>query len=148
MMKRSITKYIQIIIFGFTIATVLPGCETQEILVPEIEFFIAKEWRIQEAYRDGILLTDETINAGENLQSYRLKLNEDFTFDQLDVQGNLRTGAWALTSGLQQLVLFQNQPETEHWLIIDLQIRRLEIKQEATKDNRDVRFILVPVKGQ
>ena len=151
MMKKFLIKNIQYICIAFTLAILLPGCETQEILVPEIEFFIAKEWKIQEAYRDGALLTKESLVAGENLEVYRLKIYEDFTFDKIDVYGQLKRGNWALTSGLTQLVLFADEPETEHWLILDLKVRRLELKYEVpslNKPNIDSRLVLVPVKGQ
>lgn len=150
-MKRFAGKYIQIIIVGFTLATVLSGCEIKEIVVPEVEFFIAKEWKIQEAYRDGALLTDETVDPGEDLDVYRLNLYDDFTFDKINAYGQLEQGNWALKSGLQQLVLFADEPETERWWILDLKIRRLELKYEVpnpNKPNMDVKLVLIPVKGQ
>ena len=63
MMKKSVANYFRIIIVSFTLVAFLSGCETQEILVPEVEFFLAKEWRILEAYRDGILLTPENFES-------------------------------------------------------------------------------------
>ena len=151
MMIRFRAKYIQIFIVGFTLATLFAGCEIQDIEVPEIEFFIAKEWKIQEAYRDGVLLTNETMGPGETLEAYRLNLYEDFSFDKINALEQLEQGNWALTSGLTQLVLFADQPVAEHWLIVDLKIRSLELRHLPAgpdKDNRDVRLILVPVKGQ
>ena len=150
-MNKYLINYVKIIPIGIMLVVMLFSCEVTEITVSEIEFFIAKEWKIQEAYRDDNLLTKETLGPGENLETYRLKLYDDFTFDKIDVYGQLKQGNWALTSGLSQLILFADEPETEHWLILDLKIRRLEIKYEPPgpdKANIDARLVLVPVKGQ
>lgn len=148
-MKKSISKNIQFIIVGFMLAS----CETQEILVPEIEFFLSKEWRLEEAYRGDDLYT----STGEDLSLYRLKLNEDFTYEKTDVFGQLKKGNWVLRSGLTQLILDDPNPSNAaHYLIIDLRIRRLELRQipstqsggRVSEVNLAARYILVPVKGQ
>ena len=91
------------------------------------------------------------MNPGEDLSLYKLTLHEDFTVNQIDAFGQLKTGTWALKSGLRQLVLFENQSEAEHWLISELKVRRLDLSYEVSNPNKpniNARLVLVPVKGQ
>jgi len=122
----------------------LPACEIQEIAVSEIEFFIAKEWKIKAVFQDGEPVTDT------DLTQYRLNLSDDFTFTRSSISGQDSEGTWQLTSGLTQVVLFVDEPHEERWLLLDLEIRRLEMRllQLPDKPQLDIRYILEPVKGR
>lgn len=121
------------------------GCETNSIEVNEVEFFIAKEWKIESVIVNGEPVTDT------DLTLYRLDLHDDFTFDRIGIEGDEESGTWKLTAGLSQVVLFVNDPREERYLLIDLKIRQMELKvlQESFKDGElDIRYILSPVKIQ
>ena len=122
----------------------LPACEIQEIAVSEIEFFIAREWKIKAVFQDGEPVTDT------DLTQYRLNLNDDFTFTRSSISGQVSEGNWQLTSGLTQVVLFVDEPHEERWLLLDLEIRRLEMRllQLPDKPQLDIRYILERVKGR
>ena len=122
----------------------VPACEIQEIAVSEIEFFIAREWKIKAVFQDGEPVTDT------DLTQYRLELNDDFTFTRSSISGQVGEGTWQLTSGLTQVVLFVDEPHEERWLLLDLEIRRLEMRllQRPDKPQLDIRYILEPVKGR
>ena len=123
--------------------TYILGCETAQIETSEIEFFIAREWKIESVFVNGQEVTDT------DLTLYRLKLNDDFTFSRTTIDGQEENGDWQLTSGLTQVVLFVNDPREERYLLLDLEIRRLELRllQDSFKDGElDIRYILIPVK--
>ncbi len=144
MMFRYLTKYIQIACLSLILILLFPACESQNIVVSEIEFFIAKEWKIKAVFQDGEPVTDT------DLTSYRLILNEDFTFKRTYFDGQTTNGTWQLTSGLTQLLLYVNEPQEERWLLLDLEVRRLEMRllQNPSKPQLDIRYVLEPVKGQ
>ena len=150
MMFRYLKKYFRFFFLSFVIALALQGCELPEIEVSEIEFFIAKEWKIESVFQDGILQTNADMVAGDQLESYRLVLNDDFTFDRIFFDGQVKKGTWQLTSGLTQIVLFVDEPIEERWLLLDLGVRRLEMRllQAPDKPQLDIRYVLEPVKGQ
>jgi hypothetical protein len=149
-MKKILARYILNVVFMLLLVTVLQGCETQEIKVSEIEFFIAKEWKIESVFQDGILQTNADMTGDDKLENYRLTLNDDFTFTRVFFDGQIKEGTWQLTSGLTQVVLFVDDPDERHWLILDLEIRRLEMRllQAPNKPQLDIRFVLQPVKGR
>ena len=121
------------------------SCETTVIEVSEIEFFIAKTWKI-----DKVIVNGEKV-SGTDLSLYRLELKEDFTFNRITIDGIEESGNWKLTAGLSQIVLFVGDPREERYLLIDLKVRQLEIKllQESFKQGElDIRYFLEPVKGQ
>jgi hypothetical protein len=144
MMNKYLIKYLKIIPISFMLAMMLPACEIQEITVSEIEFFIAKEWKIKAVFQDGEPVTDT------DLTQYRLNLNDDFTFTKSSITGQVSGGTWQLTSGLTQVVLFVDEPHEERWLLLDLEIRSLEMRllQRPDKPQLDIRYILEPVKGR
>lgn len=133
------------------------GCETLELSVEPREFFIAKEWKIESFIGNGNVQSVEEIKADNpslTPANYRLILNEDFTFSRTNVKGETDNGTWSLASGLTQLIL-DNGTVIESWLIIDLQIRRLEIKYTGSSEVKpnqegilDMIYVLKPVKGQ
>lgn len=144
MMNKYFIKYLKIISISLMLVVMLPGCEIQEITVSEIEFFIAKEWKIKAVFQDGEPVTDV------DLSQYRLRLEEDFTFTRSSISGQDNSGTWQLTSGLTQIVLFVDEPHEERWLLLDLEIRRLEMRllQRPDKPQLDIRYVLEPVKGR
>lgn len=144
MMNKYFIKYLKIISISLMLVIMLPGCEIQEITVNEIEFFIAKEWKIKAVFQDGELVTDV------DLSQYRLRLEDDFTFTRSSISGQDNSGTWQLTSGLTQIVLFVDEPHEERWLLLDLEIRRLEMRllQRPDKPQLDIRYVLEPVKGR
>jgi hypothetical protein len=84
-----------------------------------------------------------------DLSLYRLKLEDNFSFSRITIDGQEESGDWQLTSGLTQIVLFVNDPREERYLLLDLEIRRLELRllQDSFKDGElDIRYILIPVK--
>ena len=144
MMNQYLTKYLKIFCISITLVVMVPACDIQEIAVSEIEFFIARDWKINAVFQDGELVTDT------DLTQYRLDLKDDFTFTRLSISGQESEGTWQLTSGLTQVVLFVDEPHEERWLLLDLEIRRLEMRllQLPDKPQLDIRYILEPVKGR
>ena len=144
MMKKYFLTYFKFITISLFLAAIVPACDIPEITVNEIEFFIAKEWKIKAVFQDGNLVTDT------DLTKYRLKLNDDFTFTRSSIGAQVSEGTWNLTSGLTQVVLFVDEPHEERWLLLDLEIRRLEMRllQRPDKPQLDIRYILEPVKGR
>ncbi|MCB0504516.1 MAG: hypothetical protein KDC58_03345 [Cyclobacteriaceae bacterium] len=143
-MNKLIVSFLKYI-FPSLLLLMLLGCETKVIKVNEVEFFIAKEWKIQSVIVNGELVTDT------DLSLYRLDLRDDFTFERIGIEGNAESGNWKLTAGLSQVVLFVNDPREERYLLIDLKIRQMELKllQESFKDGElDIRYILTPTKAQ
>ncbi len=127
------------------VGIILNGCETTAIEVNEVEFFIAKNWKIESVIVNGEKETDT------DLTKYRLDLKDDFTFSRTTIDGAEESGNWKLTAGLSQIVLFINDPREERYLLIDLKVRRMEMKllQESFKQGElDIRYFLEPVKGQ
>ena len=125
-----------------TLASLL-SCDPAQIETSEIEFFIAREWKIESVIVNGEEVTDT------DLSLYRLNLKDDFTFTRITIDGQEESGDWQLTSGLTQIILFVNDPREERYLLIDLEIRRLELRllQDSFKDGElDIRYILIPVK--
>ena len=140
-MIKVLRRYI-VGLFIITLTFIL-GCEPAQIEVSEIEFFIAKEWKIESVFVNGEEVTDT------DLSHYRLKLEDDFTFSRITIDGQEESGDWQLTSGLTQIVLFVNDPREERYLLLNLEIRRLELRllQDSFKDGElDIRYILIPVK--
>lgn len=144
MMNKYLLKYLKIISLSLMLVVMVPACEIQEIDISEIEFFIAKEWKIKAVFQDGEPVTDT------DLTQYRLDLNDDFTFTKTSISGQVSEGIWQLTSGLTQIVLFVGEPHEERWLLLDLEIRRLEMRllQRPDKPQLDIRYILEQVKGR
>ena len=88
--------------------------------------------------------------AGDQLSNFRLTIQDDLTFTKVDFSGDESSGIWQLTSGSTQLVLYVNEANEERWLLLDLKLRRLEMRllQNPGKPQLDIRYVLEPVKGQ
>lgn len=143
--KNSSIKIITRISLGLFLIAFALSCETTVIEVNEIEFFVAKTWKIESVVLNGDNVTDT------DLTKYRLDLNDDFTFTRTTIDGKGESGNWKLTAGLSQIVLFVNDPREERYLLIDLKVRKMELKvlQESFKQGElDIRYFLEPVKGQ
>lgn len=136
------------------------GCDVTIIDVSEREFFLAKEWKIVEYYKDNERKTNEILDAegnGERLENFNLKLNKDYTFERVIFNGEKDFGTWSLNSVETELRLISDDPlKSENWAIGQFEIRKLELvldpnpvggRLEATRPV-DVRYILEPVKGQ
>lgn len=142
---RNYFKYISSFIISLMLMVTFSFCTSEDINISEIEFFIAKEWKIESVIVNGQTVTDT------DLSKYRLSLNDDFTFKRITIDGQEEAGIWKLTAGLSQIVLFVDDPREESYLLLDLEVRRLEMRllQESFKDGQlDIRYILQPVKGQ
>jgi hypothetical protein len=153
-MKAVIMKYMKTITASIILAFMITSCSTQEIPVSEIEFFIAKEWKLESLIGNGEIQTEEIIkanNPAHSLSFYRLDLNKDFTFSRTGIDSQIRSGTWSLTAGLSQLILTFDDTYQEHYLLLNLEVRRLEMRvlQDPGKVGElDIRYILEPVKGQ
>jgi len=153
-MKAAFTNYTKTILTSILLAITITSCETQDILISEIEFFIAKEWKIESFIGNGDKQTEEMILAEDpsySLSFYRLDLKDDFTFSRTGINNHTKTGTWNLTAGLSQLQLFFDDGSEEHYLLLDLEVRRLEMRVLQDPDKLgelDIRYILEPVKGQ
>jgi len=144
-MVNSIKKLISVLTKSLLLFTIMLGCTAEEISISEIEFFIAKEWKIESVIVNGAPVTDT------DLSMYRLQLDNDFTFDRTTIDGQREGGEWQLTAGLSQIVLFVGDPREERYLILNLKVRLLEMRllQDSFKQGElDIRYILEPVKGQ
>ncbi len=144
-MKKSLIKYLKTITKSLLIFLVLVSCTGEEINISEIEFFIAKEWKIESVIVNGKPVTDT------DLSLYRLQLYKDFNFTRITIDGQEEGGVWQLTAGLSQIVLFVGDPREERYLLLNLEVRLLEMRllQESFKQGElDIRYILEPVKGQ
>jgi len=143
--KKSLIKYLKTITKSLLIFLVLVSCTGEEINISEIEFFIAKEWKIESVIVNGKPVTDT------DLSLYRLQLYKDFNFTRITIDGQEEGGVWQLTAGLSQIVLFVGDPREERYLLLNLEVRLLEMRllQESFKQGElDIRYILEPVKGQ
>ena len=149
-MKVQVRHIGLLLIIGF--ASLL-SCETAEIQSTEIEFFIANEWKLESFYGNGVLIDEETIkerNASHSLKNYKIKLNDDFTFDKTGFDNTEKSGTWELTAGLSQLILYFDDDTDEHYLILSLEVRKLELrvlKESGKVGEIDIRYILVPVRN-
>jgi len=153
-MKKYLHKTLQSVSLCLMLAALISGCETQEIVVPEIEFFIAKEWKIDKFSINGKVMEASEMDPGDLISPYRLKLKDDFTFTQTYIDGTIGKGNWALKAGFSQLILsFTNSGDEISYLINTLEVRQLDVTlMQGIKDNQtgtwDYRYILVPIRGQ
>ena len=92
--------------FIIVLITVVSSCEVQVIEVSEAEFLITKEWKVKNVYFDGelILNGNPDLNGGR-IENFRIKFNEDLTYDLRDFADTEYSGNWYLSSGFQQLIL-------------------------------------------
>jgi len=119
---------------------ILLGCETGEI--PDLSFFLSREWKMVEVYVDGV-------EADVDKSLYRLRIKQDRTVTRINFDGTETQGSWDFANGFNQLVLFTDAPFPEQYLILNLQIRRLEL-QAVQSDNKvgstEFRYVLEPIR--
>lgn len=92
----------------------------------QIEFFLSKKWQLVDLQMNGF--TDETVN----ISRYTLDFKEDQTMTRTNFDGSTQQGNWALANADRELVIFEGEAEEQRFLIIDIQIRRLELQTLIT----------------
>ena len=111
--------------------------------IPELSFFLNKEWRLESVSVNGSDVVDVDISG------YRIRLNKDFTFNETGIEGAENSGIWQLDNNATILAMeYENGVEVKY-LIIDLQIRQLVlrvIQSEEKIGSLDILYNLVPVK--
>ena len=111
--------------------------------IPELSFFLNKEWRLESVSVNGSDVVDVDISG------YRIRLNKDFTFNETGIEGAENSGIWQLDNNATILEMeYENGVEIKY-LIIDLQIRQLVlrvIQSEEKIGSLDILYNLVPVK--
>ena len=121
----------------------LSGCEiTGEI--PELDYFLNKQWKLEKVVVNGKRETDV------DLSLYRLQLNDDFTFKEISIRGEETEGTWRLDNNATILVLTYPDESEFGFIIIELQIRNLVLRviQSETKiGSLDILYHMVPVKS-
>lgn len=138
-------------------------CEVPGLEDPDNEFFITKAWKAKEITQAG-----DQPSKSTNYEVYRLVINEDFTYERINFIEIDETpledyGTWNLIGGQSQLVLTldpifwsEARDTVEYYLIVDLQLRELELKKTGSPDvlkpnsaggDSDIRYILEPVKN-
>ncbi len=118
--------------------------------VPKTEYFLFKEWRLEKVTINSQLSTEATEN-------YRIELKEDFTFEEIGVDGEEYAGTWSLDNNGTIIELsgtywsIDLECEVVEFLIVDIQLRELIVRPLKGCDklgagNLDIIFYLVPVK--
>ena len=137
-------------------------CEVPSIEVEDREFLLTKEWKAKEIIRTG-----QGDPNPVDLESFRLKLNQDFTFTKtefsdLNTTTSEFSGTWNLIANQSQLELTQptdSIPIIDRYAIISLKLREIQMDWTYTS-NKDpesigvkvpcsigcIRYILEPVK--
>ena len=107
----------------------------------QIEFFLSKKWDLTDLKMNG--LTDETVD----ISRYSLEFNEDRSMIRTNFDGSTEQGSWELINGDRELIIFEGQAEEQRFLIIDIQLRRLELQTLITSNKTgaaEFRFIFDP----
>lgn len=134
-MKKLIQLILAIVFYsGFTACDPLPEED-------QVRLFLNKKWELLEVKMDG--RTHPTLDVS----NYSLEFREDETFTLVNFDGVEQEGAWSLTNGDRELRLFVGEPEEQNYLIISLQIQRLELQTLLTSPktgSAEVRFIFDP----
>lgn len=121
-MKRYI-KYLSIVMITMLIIACDPLPEEAQI-----EFFLSKKWNLVDLKMNGF--NDETVD----ISRYSLTFREDFSMTRTNFDGSTLEGNWALINNDRELVLFEGQSEEQRFLIIDIQLRRLELQTLITSN--------------
>jgi hypothetical protein len=118
--------------------------------VPSTEYFLFKEWRLDKVTVNGI-------ESSEDVSSYRVALQDDFTFVETGVDGQAYEGTWALKNNGKLIEMEGTYWSIElecaivEFLIVDIQLRELEVRplkgcDKLGSGNLDIIYFLVPVK--
>ena len=100
----------------------------EQAAAPDDSFFISKTWRMSE------VLVNGASDPNVDISNYKLTLNQDNTFVRINFDGEEEQGNWNLGSSGNQLLIFAGTSAEERYLIIELQIRLLEL--QLTQSNR------------
>ncbi|MEM9859299.1 MAG: lipocalin family protein [Bacteroidota bacterium] len=124
-----------VILYGvFTSCDPLPEEE-------QIRLFLNKKWELSEVKIDG--RTHPTLDVS----NYSIEFREDETFTLINFDGMQQEGNWSLANGDRELRLFVGEPEEQNYLIISLQLQRLELQTLLTNPktgSAEFRFIFDP----
>ena len=132
--------------FGFvmylTISVLFSGCEIAGE-IPELQYFLNKEWKLEKVVVNGKEETDV------GLSQYRLQLNEDLTFNETSIRGVEVEGNWRLDNNATILILEYPDDSEFGFIIVELQIRNLTmrvIQSEAKIGSLDILYYMIPVR--
>jgi len=135
-------KNLKIIILVYVALTVVAiSCDP----LPEedqIRFFLSNEWRLVDIKSNGV--SEENVDFSR----YKLTLNSDQTMVLIDFDGTIRKGEWKLANGDTELILFDGETDQQRYLIVDLQIRRMELQtvlESYKTGSTEFRFLFEPV---
>ena len=155
-MKSTSKSYIPGVIVFLSLMIWVSACTVEGFENPEVEFFITKEWKIK------TLIGNDLVDSNADVSKYRLNLMEDFTYTRVCIEDGddacKTSGTWNLVADQTQLVLSSENPLlVEHYLILELKVRELELKMinletEIIDKNKLLgdsgnRYILEPVKN-
>jgi len=107
----------------------------------QIEFFLSKKWDLVDLKMNG--QTDETVD----ISRYSLEFNEDRSMTRTSFDGTMEQGDWALINNDRELIIFEGAAEEQRFLIVDIQLRRLELQTLITSNKTgaaEFRFIFDP----
>ena len=141
MILKSGLRYVLVVLTLLSIA-LFSGCEISGE-IPELDFFLNKEWKIEKVTVNGLDQTDE------DLSLYRLQLNEDLTFSETSIPGNQQAGTWSLDNNGTILTLEYEDGSELRFIISDIQIRSLVLSVIQSEDkigSLDIVYHLIPVK--
>ncbi len=107
----------------------------------QVRLFLNKKWDLVEVRMDG--RTHPTLDVS----NYSIEFREDETFTLVNFDGVPQQGSWSLTNGDRELRLFVGEPQEQNYLIISLQLQRLEMQTLLTNSktgSAEFRFIFDP----
>lgn len=107
----------------------------------QLEFFLSKKWDLTDLKMNG--LTDETVD----ISRYSLEFNEDRTMERTNFDGSVQQGNWTLINNDRELIIFEGEAEEQRFLIVDIQLRRLELQTLITSNKTgaaEFRFVFNP----
>lgn len=120
----------------------LNGCEINGE-VPEIQYFLNKVWKLQKVIVNG------NEDTSVDLSLYRLRLNEDLTFQETSIRGVEVEGTWRLDNNASILILEYPDDSEFGFIIVELQIRNLTMRVIQSEDkigSLDILYYMIPVK--
>ena len=140
---NSASNILRIILYWlFLSLPFLNGCEISGD-VPELNYFLNREWKIEKVVVNGREETDE------DLYLYRLQLKDDYTFTETSIKGNEQEGTWRLDNNATILTLEYADGSEFGFILVEIQIRNLlmrVIQSEEKIGSLDIVYHLIPVK--
>lgn len=141
-MKRLLNISGNVLSVMVLILIALQGCQINGE-IPQIQYFLNKTWKLQKVVVNG---KQET---GVDLSSYRLRLNEDLTFQETSITGVEVEGTWRLDNNASILILEYPDDSEFGFIIVELQIRNLTMRVIQSEDkigSLDILYYMTPVK--